>query len=271
MTFEDGLRRRAKPVHCSRHPASDFRMRLRPRILFVSAVLLELGQAWAAPPPVVAPRVIDEPIWVYPHKAERVGLRRGEARAMLSISDQGELLDFLVIGCTHVAFAEEVVAAMPQLRFSPAKVRGEPATVRMPFSFYFQQEGTIASLSAMDQWEAQMARLSPQDEFRSWLCPARELDRPLTPLKVFSPRYPEEMRSRGEDAVVEIDFFVDGAGRVRLPAVDVGRHPSFAREAVAALTAWTFEPPTRGGQPVIVRASQRFHFGPPEPDKPDRK
>jgi TonB family protein len=244
-------------------------MRLRTR--FASAVLVGLSHASASPPPVVAPRIVEEPVWVYPYKAERAGLRRGEARAMLSISEQGELLDFLVIGSTHVAFAEEVVAAMPQLRFSPPKVRGEPATVRMPFSFYFQQEGTIASLTAMDQWEAQMARLSPQDEFHSWICPGRELDRPLTPVKVFSPRYPDEMRSRGEEAVVEIDFFVDGAGRVRLPAVEVARHPSFAREAVAALTAWTFEPPTRGGQPVIVRVTQKFHFGPPEAGKADPK
>ncbi len=233
-------------------------------VSLLSSVLTLRG----AQPQVTPPRVIDEPVWVFPPAAEHAGLRSGEARALLSISEEGQLLDFLVIGCTHLAFAEEVAGAVPKLRFTPAKVRGEPATVRLPLTFYFERSGTITSFSSIDQWETQLvARLRPEDEFRSWICPPRSLDRPLTATNVVSPQYPGEMRARGEAAVVQIDFYVDGAGRVRLPAVDAGAHPSFAREAVTALKMWTFAPPTRDGQPVIVRATQTFRFAPPEADR----
>src|ERR1043165_724780 len=61
-----------------------------------------------AQPKVVPARVIEEPVWIFPLKAERAGLRYGEVRALLSISEEGALLDFLVLGSTHLAFAEEV-------------------------------------------------------------------------------------------------------------------------------------------------------------------
>ncbi len=48
---------------------------------------------------------------------------------LVSISEEGQVLDFVVLGYTHPAFAQEVVSALPKLRFIPARVRGEPATV----------------------------------------------------------------------------------------------------------------------------------------------
>lgn len=232
------------------------------------ALLAGAGRGWGAPPKVVSPRVIDEPIWSYPVQAERAGVREGEALAMLSISEEGQLLDFMVLGASHLAFADEVAKSLPKIRFSPAKLRGEPATVRLPLSFYFKQEGTITSFASIDESAARMMRTFQIDGgFVSFVCPQNRLDQPLRPAKVFTPRYPEELRSRRESASVTIDFYVDGEGRVRLPAVETGSHPSFAREAAAALTAWEFDPPRSNGRPVIVRALQTFHFAPPE-DKP---
>jgi TonB family protein len=236
--------------------------------LIRSLALLGLtGSTGWTQPKMVSPRVIDEPVWAYPLKAVEAGVREGEARAIVSISEEGALLDFMVVGCTHGAFAEEVAKALPKYRFTPARLRGEPTTVRMPLSFYFKQEGTITSFYAFDQVESQMAKLLRVDQgFVSFVCPPGRLDQPLTPTKTFSPRYPAELRRRHEAGAVTVDFFVDGAGRVRLPAVDAGAHPSFTREAIAALEGWQFEPPRSNGQPVIVRALQTFHFSPPQED-----
>ena len=81
-----------------------------------------------------------------------------------------------------------------------------------------------------------------------------------------SPFYPNEMRGRGEAGTVTLDFYIDGEGRVRLPAADLGTHPSFARAAVEALDQWRFEPPTSEGRPVVVRAIQTFNFPAPPRD-----
>src|SRR6476469_3682278 len=111
-------------------------------VLIVAAGLV----AVRAQPKLVPARIIDEPLWNYPLKAERAGIRRGEARAMVSVGEAGQLLDFLITGASHVAFAEALVEALPKMRFAPARWRGEPTVVRMPFVVYFRQEGTIASL-----------------------------------------------------------------------------------------------------------------------------
>ena len=240
------------------------------RTLAASVALLgSTGGVARAQPNLVPPRVISQPVLDYPLAAKRRAVRQGEARALLSISEEGVLLDFMVIGCTHLAFAEAIAQALPEYRFSPAKLRGESTPVRMTLTFFFRLEGTIVTLSAADLMESRLGRLQRDHaQFISWICPDSRLDRPLTLTLAVSPGYPAELQERRETGTVTVDFFVDGAGRVRMPAVDTGAHPSFAREAVGALSTWQFEPPTSNGQPVIVRAVQTFNFPlPPEQAK----
>ena len=48
---------------------------------------------------------------------------------------------------------------------------------------------------------------------------------------------------------------------MRVPSVSVEDDSLLTSLAVAALRQWRFEPPTRNGNPVLVRASQVFNFG----------
>jgi outer membrane biosynthesis protein TonB len=48
---------------------------------------------------------------------------------------------------------------------------------------------------------------------------------------------------------------------VRVPAVSINDDSVLTALAVAALRQWRFEPPTRNGSPVLVKASQVFNFG----------
>jgi periplasmic protein TonB len=236
---------------------------LRPLVAGVALLGSASGTA-RAQQELVHPRVIGGPVLNYPLAAKRAAMRQGEARALVSISEEGELLDFMVIGCTHLAFAEVIAQALPKYRFVPAKLRGEPTPVRMSLTFFFKQEGAIVSLSEVDLMELSLSRLRQDHaQFISWICPNSRLDRPLTPTRTVSPRHPAELQNRRETGMVTVDFFVDGEGRVRMPAVDTGAHPSFAREAVGALSTWEFEPPTSNGQPVIARAVQTFNFSLP--------
>jgi TonB family protein len=61
---------------------------------------------------------------------------------------------------------------------------------------------------------------------------------------------------------VIVDFFIDENGKLRMPAIQRADHDELASLAVAAMLQWKFEPPTRQGVPVLVRAKQVFHFGP---------
>jgi len=224
------------------------------------------GTAMAAELRTIGPRVIDEPVWTYPLAADRAGVRHGEAHAVLSLSATGELVDFLVVGCTHPAFAEALAEALPEYKFAPAMVRGEPRPVRLLVKFDFQKGGTIGSIQFDDNPRAMSGLLAAGATARSLVCPPDELDQPLAPRRVVEPRYPDELRGEGPACEVKVDFFVDGSGRVRLPAVDPKAHPIFAREAATALLEWRFEPPTRGGRPALVKVEQVFNFPAPPPE-----
>jgi TonB family protein len=242
-----------------------FMRRLFRIVFLVSGFFASVGASYAANlPDVVKPRVLEEPVWAYPLAAERDSVDHGEARAVLSLDEEGRLTDFLLVGCTHPAFAEAVANSLPEYRFAPARVHGEPAPVRMPVTFWFQQEGRVVSMTSAETISRYIERFMARDRFTSWICPGERLDRPLSLVDMPSPGYPKELLARGEGGEVTIDFFVDGLGRVRMPAADPTVQPSFAREAVAALGQWHFEPPTSQGTPVIVHVVQTFHFTAPE-------
>jgi len=59
---------------------------------------------------------------------------------------------------------------------------------------------------------------------------------------------------------VEVRFYIDETGAVRMPAVDSDAHPYLAETAVTAVKEWRFAPPTHDGRPVLVAASQVFDF-----------
>jgi TonB family protein len=231
------------------------------------ALLLASGVV-AAEPRVIPPRVVDEPTWVYPLEAEQAGVREGQVTVILSLGEGGELTDFLIARWTHQAFAKAVAEALPAFRFTAARVRNEPTPVRMPVTFFFQQRGAVVSLTGLEAFAERLAGFADRDRFALAVCPADRLDRPMVPVHVVSPGYPEELLERGEPGSVTLDFFVDPEGKVRMPAAELGTHPSFARAAAAALVQWRFEPPTSGGQPVIVHVVQTFNF--PAPPKPAR-
>ncbi len=70
-----------------------------------------------------------------------------------------------------------------------------------------------------------------------------------------SPHYPPQLRREGIEGEVVVTFVVDMAGRVITAQVEQGSRTEFAREALAAIKRWRFEPGTRRGQPVRFRMS----------------
>src|SRR5690606_28088759 len=111
----------------------------------------------------------------------------------------------------------------------------EAVAVRMPVTFHFEQQGAMVSMTQLEIVQRMTTASTDYELMGSWVTSHDKLDRPLTVTKTISPVYPDELLARREPGEVTIDFFVDQDGRVRLPAADPGTHPSFARNAVAAL------------------------------------
>jgi outer membrane biosynthesis protein TonB len=188
------------------------------------------------------------------------GVSEGEVRVVLNVDSDGKLVDYLVTGYTRRELADEWVAHVRAWSFEPALNRGEPVGTRGEVVFTFQARGMVLSLTPMDTLALSTNRLiSPT--LTSLLCRPSELDEPVRPLSVVEPQHPgNHVSPPPSQPRVLIDFYVDMEGRPRMPVVLRAPHELYASAAVKALMQWRFNPPSRHGQPVIVRATQLFSF-----------
>jgi TonB family protein len=197
---------------------------------------------------------------VFPRELPELGFFEGEARVAIAVDETGKLTDWLVVGYTHRRFAEESVDAVKQWRFEPARVGGKPVPVQTEVRISFETSGVVISCdpnTAVTRYTNSLFR--NREAYQP--CSMQEIDRIPTPRNAVSPPYSEALAQKGVQGTVIIDFFIDESGALRMPAVRSADYEELASLAIDALQQWKFEPPTRHGVPVLVRASQVFHFG----------
>jgi len=196
----------------------------------------------------------------FPGSLQLQGITRGDVLVALSISDEGRVADFLVLGCTQEALATTCREALPGWRFTPARLDGVPVPTQLTLKVSFSLEGAVVSGNALNHYF--------YDHLGSWgdgrlvyrLHHADEIDRVPALTNTLAPKYAREAAQQGVRGKVQVNFYIDETGRVRLPSVDAVPQPYLAEKAVAAVREWRFTPPTSNGKPVLVAASQEFDF-----------
>jgi TonB family protein len=197
---------------------------------------------------------------VFPLGLPEQGFFEGEARIAIAVDETGKLTDWLVIGYSHRRFADESVDAIKQWKFEPAQVRGKPVSVQIEILISFATSGVVISCDAGTAMTRYANSLFKSREAYQ-PCTMKEIDRIPTPRNAVSPAYGEDLAKKGVQGTVVVDFFIDETGTLRMPAIQHADYDELASLAVAAMQQWKFEPPTRQGMPVLVRAKQVFHFG----------
>jgi protein TonB len=86
------------------------------------------------------------------------------------------------------------------------------------------------------------------------------LDGPVKALASPMPPYPASWRNANIRGEVKVAFTIGPNGAVSDPAVVGSPPPQLAAIVLDSILRWRFEPPTRGGQAVSVRAQQVFRF-----------
>jgi TonB family protein len=188
------------------------------------------------------------------------GVTHGEARVRVSISATGQLLDALVIGCTHRDFGSEALRTVALWRFEPELVKSKPIGVVADIEFNFEVNGMIAIEKRSPAPNAEL--YAPIDPYTYKAEGLKSLDHIPTPTHVVPPVYPKEWSESGIVGSATVEFYIDESGKARIPVVTATDHSLLGASAVAAVSQWRFEPPTRGGKPVLVRAEQVFSFYP---------
>ena len=198
---------------------------------------------------------------VFPLGLPELGFSEGEARIALAIDETGKLTDWLVVGYTHRRFAEVSVDAIKEWKFEPARVRGKPISAQIEVVIAFETSGTVISYDLGSFMQKYTNTIFKNTEAYQ-PCTMKEIDRIPTPRNAVSPAYSEALAKQGLQGNVTVEFFIDETGTLRMPAILNADHDELAALAVSAMLQWKFEPPTRQGLPVLVRARQVFRFGP---------
>ncbi|MFT3869568.1 MAG: energy transducer TonB [Nibricoccus sp.] len=116
----------------------------------------------------------------------------------------------------------------------------------------------LSGLSLSAQQSA--AETSPCAQTDSKLCPLTELDKKPNPIKRVQPRYPADLKAARITGEAVISFVVDIDGSVKSVRVEKATDPAFGEAALAAVSAWEFEPGSKNGTPVACQLSLPLKF-----------
>jgi TonB family protein len=189
---------------------------------------------------------------------------RGRVRIALQVDENGRPMDWLIIAYSHRDLADSTLDVVRRWRFDPVKIENVPVKAQTEFDLDFKGPDVVTISTVSDHIELFMRNLAGERlEYRP--CTVRELDRIPLLLNVVTPRYSIAARDQGVRGSVEVQFYIDEKGTVRLPAVLNADRIDIAMAALEAVRQWKFEPPTRNGRPVLISAIQQFDFGMKEP------
>jgi TonB family protein len=239
-------------------------------LLLLGAIALCGAPALPAQPSVpdyVPVKIYQNPEATFPSVLISSGVKSGSASVAVAVDDAGHVTDYLVTAYTHPAFADSAVAAIKKWKFEPAMIHGIPRNSKSDLTFRFQVEGIVVlTMNAFSYEEMMLLKVAP-GSFAYRACTLGELDRIPTPTKIVNPPYPSRL-ARGGGGHVQVGFYIDEQGHVRMPSVSLETNEAneeLAAIAVMAVSQWQFEPPTSKGRPVLVLARQDFAFSSSKP------
>jgi len=89
-----------------------------------------------------------------------------------------------------------------------------------------------------------------------------QLDDPVQPISIPTPRYPPVLQSAGIAGSVDVQYVVDTTGHTEPSSFKVMKstHPAFAEPAKEAILKGVFKPAKFKGQPVRQLVQQRISF-----------
>lgn len=234
-------------------------------ILFLTALF---ATSVASSQPLVVMHALEFEHYVAPWvKARELmsGLPVGRVSIAVQCDAEGRPVDSLVLAYSSRDLARSTAEAVQAWRFAPVRVNGLPAGGQRVFNFEFRGPDVVSFTTSSEQLEVLFNRMGfGRYEYRP--CSLRALDRIPLPLNTVTPTFPEGASARGLRGTVEVKFYIDEKGVVRLPAVVSADYVELAEAALAAVRQWKFEPPTSHGEPVLIIAQQRFDFGLTQPN-----
>lgn len=187
------------------------------------------------------------------------GVTEGTVIFAIEVSAEGKLTDWMVLGSTHPTLIRPCAEILQDAEIKPARLDGSPVAAQADVTVTYKAEGVVISGPAVLNLDQHMRRIFGY-RLASKRRSSTELDTAPTPLSSVAPKYAKDAEKDGVRGKVQVHFYIDETGAVRMPAVEGEAHPYLSEMAIAAVREWRFAPPTSHGRPVMVAARQEFDF-----------
>lgn len=202
---------------------------------------------------------------MFPTQLVMFGVFRGEIRIAIEVDPAGNLADTLVLAYTDQALVRPTLEALRKWTFEPAIVGGVARGTIRGLTFDFRPDGLVVVQNANSGGAGPFLTVGNtfgHERFDYQVSELKDLDRIPAPVSIVRPARPAKEAWASAPASVTVDFYIDDKGRVRMPSVNRAEDNALAWAAVRAVGQWRFAPPTVGGYPVTVHATQEFVFKP---------
>ena len=192
---------------------------------------------------------------VYPAEALQAA-RKGHAVVRYLVNPQGRIQVAKVLEASAPEFGGAAMASIDVWRFKPATRAGEPcsALLQMEFDFVPTGDASVPVTYELRDVVREIARKVPR------IHALEKLDAMPKALSRRPPVYPTSLLEVGQPGEALIEFYIDQKGDAQLPRIVSATAPEFGYAAAQAVATWRFEPPLKGGEPVIARAQIPVSF-----------
>jgi len=136
---------------------------------------------------------------------------------------------------------------------------GATQGTKMFFGGAFAMKSAIRQ-SSLDAYKQIFAQLRPELEKIVQTPPATGLTRPPRPVTMPTPAYPLDLKKRGIEGVVVVEFIVGTDGMAHEVKIISAPDPLLGAAVLDASKDWRFDPGVREGKAVAVKLSEPITF-----------
>ena len=192
---------------------------------------------------------------VYPYALLRAR-KEGKSVVRFVVDAKGRVVQTDIGESTVPEMGRALQAAVECFVYEPAIKAGRPSPSIQGFAQQFTRDETWQLVSYDD-----LALLRREEKNPTSILLPSELDTKLTATSRRPPQFPLDVKEGVKGGETLIEILVDEEGRARLPRILSASDEAFGYAAVQGVAAWRFDPPKRGGRPVVVRVQIPFSFG----------
>jgi len=198
---------------------------------------------------------------IYPYALLRAK-KEGRAVIRYIVGPTGRIVQADIGEASAPELGRALQAAVECFTYEPALKGGRPCPALQGFQQEFNRDESWFIVGEED-----LALLRREEKKPESILSLRDLDAKLKPLSRRPPRFPLSVKAEVTKGEAVIEFLIDEDGRVRLPRIVSASEEAFGYAAVQGVATWRFEPPSRGGRPVVVRVQVPISFDdtPPAP------